>query len=131
MSPRSLIPTPRRALSPWDLAERRAREAAKALDIDLPDLRVYARDFKTILYAWMRGDVCLYVGQSERGVARLYGRHHVIKDVQDDDVILVWEVPNLTDRERRNREQRLIDALRPTLNYSPFRDEAEPIDPTA
>lgn len=64
----------------------------------------------------MRGEECLYVGQSGKGLSRLYERHHVIKDLQPDDVILVWDVPNLEDWQRRALEGRLIDHLQPRFN---------------
>ena len=92
--------------------------ASLALGLGFPDAALTADDFQTpIIYAWMRGDECLYIGQSRIGLRRIFLNHHAItlKSLLPDDRVLIWLAPK-DEAERCRLEQALIARMRPTLN---------------
>lgn len=71
---------------------------------------------QNIVYIWMRGAECLYVGASGAGLARLLNKHHVInvsEPLQDDDEIMFdYFHPG----EFLQVEAALIESLNPKYN---------------
>lgn len=67
------------------------------------------------VYAWMRGDLWLYIGKSKCGSNRL-SNHHVIKPdkVQPTDEFVIWRVSSELDA--LILEAKLIAARKPLLN---------------
>jgi len=90
-------------------------------DIDRsPDIAisgVEAQNAKRICtYAWLRGEVWLYVGQSRRGLTRVLG-HNVIgelEEIRDTDTILVWHCA--TEKDSISLERALIHKHQPVYN---------------
>lgn len=115
---RLLIPTTRAtAPTPYAAAEHALRTACRTVGVT-PDAHttIFASDFhQPIVYAWMRGEACRYVGTSAHGLTRLYGNHEVVRNLGPDDVIFVWHV---SAHDARWLEERLIKALRPALNVT-------------
>jgi hypothetical protein len=71
---------------------------------------------RPVVYIWMRGEDCLYIGVSRLGFGRVLYRHHIIgvKDhIQSTDVIHLYHV---SDREMNQLERELIEKLRPIYN---------------
>ena len=73
------------------------------------------------VYAWRRDGKWLYVGQSARGLARLWS-HHVLKydAILPTDEILLWHVDHY---ERMRLEAELIFVNRPLYNRAIPRDD--------
>lgn len=79
--------------------------------------RVFKLAMKTpIVYAWKRGNLYLYIGQSRVGFGRLISHHHVIgitDEVLDTDEFTMW----YKTKEGLNAfEELLIKKLRPKYN---------------
>lgn len=75
--------------------------------------------YKGCVYVWKRGGRALYVGTSYRGIARVFGRHHVIGKVDQirpgDEIELYWFEQD-KDADRGGLERKLILELRPLYN---------------
>ena len=73
---------------------------------------------KPVVYIWMRGEECLYIGASRGGLARAISiRHHVIgvKDhIQSTDQIYLYHVP---ERDIDRFEIDLMNELKPRYNH--------------
>lgn len=74
---------------------------------------------KPVVYIWMRGEECLYIGASRLGISRALSiKHHVIgvKDhIQSTDTMHLYHV---SEREINKLELELINMLRPRYNGS-------------
>lgn len=68
-----------------------------------------------VVYAWYRGEECLYVGMSSVGIGRpLDAHHHAARFRMHADRILVWECNDKGAAISLERE--LIETLRPSCN---------------
>lgn len=78
-----------------------------------------------MVYALMRGDTCLYVGESGRGLRRLSEiRHRPLHDLEAGDAVLVWDAP-ADILKRRQLEIDLIRTLKPKWNVVGNSGESE------
>lgn len=94
-----------------------------AMIADLFTNKMQGADFlkmqEPIVYAWFKGEECLYVGASWAGVGRLLNYHNVIdacEPVGDDSVIYYKHVKLNTQVELLEIEMELIKLFTPKYN---------------
>lgn len=84
---------------------------------------------KPIVYLWLRGEQCLYVGQSAVGIVRpISPNHHRLMDIAPGDRVVIFEMTDAIIA--RRTEARLIRGLGPSLNGPPTNKDGRWIEPS-
>lgn len=81
---------------------------------------IYYKYTRSCIYGWFRDEICLYIGQSKRGIQRPFGvDHHIINKVEPvlpGDHFRFHFPVILDETTLDNCEKRYIDAYRPKYN---------------
>lgn len=111
----AFAPEPEAKRPEWSKAKRKLDRISNRIGCAEPDRMLTPEDWSPVVYAWMRGDACLYVGMSTRGLMRVFAiNHHVITGLEPTDTVFIWHLEDAQSAARL--EQALIDRLRPSLN---------------
>jgi hypothetical protein len=73
--------------------------------------------FRYIVYAWIRGSECFYVGCSRSGILRFQQGHQISTYIEEGEEIHIWTMPDK--KSMFHLESKLIFEWKPRFNRNP------------